>query len=377
MSRRKVRAKKGAAAQKKVVASADRYADLGNERHIGDEVWLFTKKQWVQATIQRIDDDGAVEVRTVGAGGRIVRVKNPDDKLKPRAFDQGGDGAHDMDDMPNLHEPAIVHNLVVRFEKGLIYTDIGPILIAVNPFRNVDIYGPHVLASYKAADPLSSAAPHCWKTAEIALRACQSTQSSQSIVICGESGSGKTWTTKLILRYLGKTASPPPGAFDRSSPMPTHPALQGAVEAKRASFSKTPLEERIMSSNPVMEAFGNAKTHRNENSSRFGKLVKIYMSPIPGDPSRSAISSAGIVNYLLEKVRVVHRADGERSFHIFYQLCAGARDVPGLQDELSLSGAGSYDYLASSGRRSLTIEVSFLCTVTFYANLAHSLTRSP
>ena len=286
----------------KVVSGAEKYAAIGNERHVGDEVWLYTKKEWVQATIQRIEPDGAVEVRTVGQGGRSVRVKGAlaDERLKPRAFDNStGSGANDMDDMPNLHEPAIVHNLVVRFDKGLIYTDIGPILIAVNPFKAVDtLYSATVMSSYRAANPLSSAAPHCWKTAEIALRALNDQRASQSIVICGESGSGKTWTTKLILRYIGKTAAPPPGVFGNSaSTLPTHPALASQVAATRASFSKTPLEERIMQSNPVMEAFGNAKTHRNENSSRFGKLVKIYMSEIPGQPDRCAISRFVIFAY--------------------------------------------------------------------------------
>ena len=165
-----------------------------------------------------------------------------------------------------------------------------------------------------------------WKTtAEITMRGVRRTaQTSQFIVICGESGSGRTWATKLMLRYIGKMGAPPPGAFDRTKNLPTI-----------ASFSKTPLEERITRSNPVMEAFGNAKTkmktksHRNENSSRFGKLVNIFLSNLPAHVEKMCISSAGIVKYLLEKVRIVHRAGGERCFHIIYQLCTGVNGVLG------------------------------------------------
>ena len=219
----------------------------------------------------------------------------------------------DMDELPDLNEAAILENIRHRFHMDLIYTRTGPILIAMNPFKWLHIYGEDVVQQYHNCAFVDSLPPHCFAIGEQAYRAMKSGQNSQSLIICGESGAGKTETTKLILRYLSSIA----GA--------------GNVE----------VSTKIMQSNPLMEAFGNAKTLRNNNSSRFGKFISVAFDSVSG-----YVIGATITNYLLEKSRCVSLPSRERNFHIFYQLCAGATNEQ--RQEFGVKNALDFYYLNHS-----------------------------
>lgn len=259
-------------------------------------------------------------------------------------------GVDNMDDMVHLHEAAILANLRGRFAQDNVYTATGPILIAMNPFKKLPIYEDAVIRRYAKAiaavgsglAPSEALAPHCYGVAARAYAAVLSGAGDQSLVICGESGAGKTETTKLMLRFLSRVgqkggidARPDSGAVLKGSNRrrPSVVVSTAAVkspEGRHASLVATPrgsvtglssIVAQIMQSNPAMEAFGNAKTTRNDNSSRFGKFIRVLFG------ADGEVQGARISQFLLEKSRIVKQPEGERNYHIFYQLCHGMRDI--------------------------------------------------
>ncbi|GAB2275306.1 Myosin-1 [Dionaea muscipula] len=217
------------------------------------------------------------------------------------------DGVDDLMQLSYLNEPSVLYNLQYRYNKNMIYTKAGPVLVAINPFKRVGLYGNDYIESYKHK---SIESPHVYAIADTALREMRRDEVNQSIIISGESGAGKTETAKIAMQYLA--------------------ALGGG----------SGIEYEILKTNPILEAFGNAKTLRNDNSSRFGKLIEIHFS------ETGKISGARIQTFLLEKSRVVQCAEGERSYHIFYQLCAGAPPV--VREKLNLKSVEEYKYLCGS-----------------------------
>ena len=209
----------------------------------------------------------------------------------------------------DLNNASLLHNLRIRFKREEIYTNVGAILVAVNPFRSLPIYTPEWLDRYKANGSRGQP-PHVYGIADDAYRTMMQDGKNHSIVISGESGAGKTETMKLALQYIAEVSA---------KKVQTEEAAEGAV-------ATASLEERILKANPVMEAFGNAKTTRNNNSSRFGKWTCIKFD------KGGAIIGGSIINYLLEKSRVVGHGDGERNYHIFYQLFAGAEKTMHEED---------------------------------------------
>ncbi|KAF2546272.1 hypothetical protein F2Q70_00022066 [Brassica cretica] len=195
------------------------------------------------------------------------------------------DGVDDLMQLSYLNEPSVLYNLEYRYNQDMIYTKAGPVLVAVNPFKEVPLYGDSNIEAYRKR---SNQSPHVYAIADTAIREMIRDEVNQSIIISGESGAGKTETAKIAMQYLA--------------------SLGGG----------SGIENEILKTNPILEAFGNAKTLRNDNSSRFGKLIEIHFS------ETRKISGAKIQTFLLEKSRVVQCAEGERSYHIFYQLCAGA-----------------------------------------------------
>ncbi|KAL0816304.1 hypothetical protein Bca101_072748 [Brassica carinata] len=195
------------------------------------------------------------------------------------------DGVDDLMQLSYLNEPSVLYNLNYRYNQDMIYTKAGPVLVAVNPFKEVPLYGNRYIEAYRKK---SNESPHVYAIADTAIREMIRDEVNQSIIISGESGAGKTETAKIAMQYLA--------------------ALGGG----------SGIEYEILKTNPILEAFGNAKTLRNDNSSRFGKLIEIHFS------ESGKISGAQVQTFLLEKSRVVQCAEGERSYHIFYQLCAGA-----------------------------------------------------
>ncbi|CAN8268985.1 unnamed protein product [Cochlearia groenlandica] len=217
------------------------------------------------------------------------------------------DGVDDLMQLSYLNEPSVLYNLNHRYNQDMIYTKAGPVLVAVNPFKEVPLYGNRYIEAYRKR---SNESPHVYAIADTAIREMIRDEVNQSIIISGESGAGKTETAKIAMQYLA--------------------ALGGG----------SGIEYEILKTNPILEAFGNAKTLRNDNSSRFGKLIEIHFS------ESGKISGAQVQTFLLEKSRVVQCAEGERSYHIFYQLCAGAS--PSLREKLNLTSAHEYKYLGQS-----------------------------
>jgi myosin heavy subunit len=213
--------------------------------------------------------------------------------------------------LDEFSEGAIIHQIRQRYKNDDIYTYIGNILIAVNPFKQLGIYGNTTLQKYFGKNT-SALDPHVFAVANITYQSLLREKIDQSIIISGESGSGKTETTKLVLQFLSDVAG-----------------------------SKTGVEQQIMLSNPILEAFGNAKTSRNNNSSRFGKWMEILFN------NTGHIVGCKIVNYLLEKSRVVQQAKGERNYHFFYQLCAGSSAADKVQ--FKIWNADRYSYLNKTG----------------------------
>ncbi|GBG31222.1 Myosin-6 [Hondaea fermentalgiana] len=232
------------------------------------------------------------------------------------------DPVPDMVTLKQLDEASILHNLRTRYTQDEIYTLIGSILVAINPFKVLSIYNPQIVQDY-VHNGAANMPPHVFGVADTAYRNLVNFNTDQSCIVSGESGAGKTETTKLFLQYLGERS----GSSERSAN----------------------LREQILEANPLMEAFGNAKTVRNDNSSRFGKLIQVHF-----DNRRGEIVGGSITQYLLEKSRLVQQAENERNYHIFYQLCAAASSDPALMDRLTLQDADQYWYLNQSTGKSST-----------------------
>ncbi|KAG5189092.1 P-loop containing nucleoside triphosphate hydrolase protein [Tribonema minus] len=308
----------------------------------GHPVWLSdTDEAFVEATITSVKAN--IVVVTTKAGRKVTvdtdapkkaatRGRKPSDeplRLLPRA-PQTAEGVENMDDLNPLNEATIVANIETRFRMDLIYTRTGPILIAMNPFKRLSIYSDGMISMY-CGRPHGTLPPHCYQEAEDAFQLLRRDGIDQSIIICGESGAGKTETTKKMLHYISTVAR---GDGTEKKP---------AALSRADSVLALTLGERMVDSNALTEAFGNAKTVRNNNSSRFGKFTLFSFAK----QYRSTISGGRIRTFLLEKSRVAAQPKGERNYHVFYQLLAGA--PPDWRTKMHLQPPQSYHYLNTSG----------------------------
>jgi len=231
-------------------------------------------------------------------------------------------GIEDMIHLDIMSEETILKNLQVRYSKDLIYTYTGSILVSINPYQILPIYTAEVARKYDNQH-LGIAPPHVFAIAEDAYHTMLDDGGNKSIIISGESGAGKTEATKLMLQYLALKT----GGLKTLGP----------EKKKKTSL----VEQLILESSPILEAFGNAKTVRNDNSSRFGKYINIQFD------ARGMICGAKIENYLLEKSRIVYQATDERNYHVFYNLCAGATEEE--RERWKVGKAESFHYLNQSG----------------------------
>ncbi|KAJ3573978.1 hypothetical protein NPX13_g4516 [Xylaria arbuscula] len=247
------------------------------------------------------------------------------DKVNPAKFDK----ANDMAELTHLNEASVVHNLHMRYQSDLIYTYSGLFLVTVNPYCPLPIYTNDYINMYKGRSR-EDTKPHIFAMADEAFRNLVNEGENQSILVTGESGAGKTENTKKVIQYLAAVAH-------SESPIKT-----------RGQHSN--LSQQILRANPILEAFGNAQTVRNNNSSRFGKFIRIEFTP------SGSIAGAFIDWYLLEKSRVVRINSQERNYHIFYQLLAGADNR--MRREFLLSGFDISDFVYTRDGHDTIVGVS-------------------
>ncbi|XP_019462258.1 PREDICTED: myosin-7-like isoform X16 [Lupinus angustifolius] len=258
---------------------------------VGSHIWIEDfDEAWKDVEILESNDQ---EITVSSESGTKVISKSSN--IYPKDPEFPPDGVDDMTRLAYLHEPGVLQNLQVRYDVNEIYTYTGNILIAVNPFRRLPhLYANETMARYKGAG-IGEHSPHPFAIADSAYRRMINDGASQAILVSGESGAGKTESTKMLMHYL-------------------------AYMGGRAVTEGRSVEQQVLESNPVLEAFGNAKTVRNNNSSRFGKFVEIQFD------QKGRISGAAIRTYLLERSRVCQVSDPERNYHCFYMLCAAPKE---------------------------------------------------
>lgn len=228
-----------------------------------------------------------------------------------REFLGGEVPLHQLDDLTKVNPvtlETVLRCLQARYTEDIFYTNAGCTLVALNPFKHIpQLYAPELMQEYHAAPQPQKLKPHIFTVGEQTYRNVKSLIEpiNQSIVVSGESGAGKTWTSRCLMKFYAVVAASPTSCENHKM-------------AER-------IEERILNSNPVMEAFGNACTLRNNNSSRFGKFIQLQLN------RAQQMTGAAVQTYLLEKTRVACQAASERNFHIFYQICKGATKEERLQ----------------------------------------------
>ncbi|XP_013636824.1 PREDICTED: myosin-10 isoform X2 [Brassica oleracea var. oleracea] len=282
---------------------------------LGSYVWVEdTDEAWLDGEVVEANDVEVkvkCETKTVTAKVNAVHPKDPE-------FPELG--VDDMTKLAYLHEPGLLLNLKSRYNANEIYTYTGNILIAVNPFKRLPhLYGNEIMERYKGSD-FGDLSPHPFAVADSAYRKMINEGVSQAILVSGESGAGKTESTKMLMQYLAY--------------------MGGKAESEGRS-----VEQQVLESNPVLEAFGNAKTVRNNNSSRFGKFVEIQFNQM------GRISGAAIRTYLLERSRVCQVSDPERNYHCFYMLCAAPEQEI---ERYKLGKPSTFHYLNQSNCHALS-----------------------
>ncbi|KAM4890007.1 myosin-1B isoform 1-T1 [Sylvia borin] len=274
---------------------------------------VHAKESYVKSTIQS-RESGKITVKT--EGGETLTVKEDQIfSMNPPKYDK----IEDMAMMTHLHEPAVLYNLKERYAAWMIYTYSGLFCVTVNPYKWLPVYNPEVVLAYRGKKR-QEAPPHIFSISDNAYQFMLTDRENQSILITGESGAGKTVNTKRVIQYFATIAA----SGDKKKEEQTSGKMQGT------------LEDQIISANPLLEAFGNAKTVRNDNSSRFGKFIRIHFG------ATGKLASADIETYLLEKSRVTFQLKAERSYHIFYQIMSNRK--PELIEMLLIT-TNPYDYL--------------------------------
>lgn len=289
---------------------------------IGGEITKHETKGGIHHLQLTLEDGNTVSIETETL---VANADDADSKLPQLRNPPILEATEDLTSLSYLNEPAVLHAIKQRYSQLNIYTYSGIVLIATNPFDRVDqLYSQDMIQAY-AGKRRGELEPHLFAIAGEAYRMMKHDKQNQTIVVSGESGAGKTVSAKYIMRYFASVEEENSYAVDN---------VQHQVE-----MSET--EQRILATNPIMEAFGNAKTTRNDNSSRFGKYLEILFD------KETSIIGAKIRTYLLERSRLVYQPKVERNYHIFYQLLAG---LPQAQkDELHLTEPSDFFYMNQGG----------------------------
>uniref|UniRef100_U3FWK8 Myosin-9 n=3 Tax=Micrurus TaxID=8634 RepID=U3FWK8_MICFL len=274
-------------------------------------VWVPSEKNGFEPASlkEEVGDEAIVEL---AENGKKVRINKDDiQKMNPPKFSK----VEDMAELTCLNEASVLHNLKERYYSGLIYTYSGLFCVVINPYKNLPIYSEEIVEMYKGKKR-HEMPPHIYAITDTAYRSMMQDREDQSILCTGESGAGKTENTKKVIQYLAHVAS-------------SHKSKKDQGE----------LERQLLQANPILEAFGNAKTVKNDNSSRFGKFIRINFDV------NGYIVGANIETYLLEKSRAIRQAKEERTFHIFYYLLTGAGEH--LKNDLLLEPYNKYRFLSN------------------------------
>ncbi|KAM8991847.1 myosin-10 isoform 2-T2 [Ara ararauna] len=277
-------------------------------------VWIPSERHGFEAASIKEEKGDEVLVELAENGKKALVNKDDIQKMNPPKFSK----VEDMAELTCLNEASVLHNLKDRYYSGLIYTYSGLFCVVINPYKNLPIYSENIIEMYRGKKR-HEMPPHIYAISESAYRCMLQDREDQSILCTGESGAGKTENTKKVIQYLAHVASSHKGRKDHNIP--------------------GELERQLLQANPILESFGNAKTVKNDNSSRFGKFIRINFD-VTG-----YIVGANIETYLLEKSRAVRQAKDERTFHIFYQLLAGAGEH--LKSDLLLEGFNNYRFLSN------------------------------
>ncbi|KAM8849705.1 unconventional myosin-X isoform 1-T1 [Spinachia spinachia] len=285
----------------------------------GDRVWFREDEQYLPTTVSSCS--GGVVAFATDYGQVFTYKQNALSRQKVQPMHHSSiRGVEDMSALEDLHDGAIMHNLFLRYQQRHIYTYIGSILAAVNPYQPLaGLYDAAAMETY-SRHHLGEISPHIFAVANECYRSLWKRVQNQCVLISGESGAGKTESTKLILKFLSAMS-------------------QHSLEVSSRDGTSH-VEESLLESSPIMEAFGNAKTVYNNNSSRFGKFVQLHFS------QKGNIQGGRIVDYLLEKNRVVRQNPGERNYHIFYALLAGTNSQQ--REAFSLTPPDTFHYLRGS-----------------------------
>ncbi|XP_066115435.1 myosin-9 [Saccopteryx bilineata] len=274
-------------------------------------VWVPSDKNGFESASLKEEMGEEAIVELVESGKKVKVNKDDIQKMNPPKFSK----VEDMAELTCLNEASVLFNLKERYYSGLIYTYSGLFCVVINPYKNLPIYSEEIVDMYKGKKR-HEMPPHIYAITDTAYRSMMQDREDQSILCTGESGAGKTENTKKVIQYLAHVAS-------------SHKSKKDQGE----------LERQLLQANPILEAFGNAKTVKNDNSSRFGKFIRINFDV------NGYIVGANIETYLLEKSRAIRQAKEERTFHIFYYLLSGAGEH--LKTDLLLEPYNKYRFLSN------------------------------
>ncbi|KFV08765.1 Myosin-9, partial [Pterocles gutturalis] len=287
-------------------------------------VWVPSEKNGFEAASlkEEVGDEAIVEL---AENGKKVKVNKDDiQKMNPPKFSK----VEDMAELTCLNEASVLHNLKERYYSGLIYTYSGLFCVVINPYKNLPIYSEEIVEMYKGKKR-HEMPPHIYAITDTAYRSMMQDREDQSILCTGESGAGKTENTKKVIQYLAHVASSHKSKKDQVRPSSS---ILCSLEGRK-------LERQLLQANPILEAFGNAKTVKNDNSSRFVSIT-IHHGWLPLPEGRLVL-----ILDLLEKSRAIRQAKEERTFHIFYYLLSGAGEH--LKTDLLLEPYNKYRFLSN------------------------------